>query len=193
MRLVAIFESWHVGDGNYAPFDQYQTSRLAFEVDNARLRLTSASASALSFKSNDDATCEFCAEVLGRHNGLTAFGSGEFRFYIHDGTADQFERGSVVRGEGTLALDHYAWFENVGSFINPPDLYFDVSVVRIRKVRIPERFVDRYAGGKYLPTTVEPGDYTDDDVEELTTMRGQAFDEEFYLVDFETGAMAKAG
>jgi hypothetical protein len=68
MRLIAVFESWHIGDGNYPPFDKDQQVRLSFELDNAGLEL--ASASAPSFTSNDDATCAFHGKVLGKYRTI---------------------------------------------------------------------------------------------------------------------------
>ena len=90
-----------------------------------------------------------------------------------------------------LALDHFLWFENVGRFENPPNLFYTLDVKRIRRVQIPERFITRQeTGAKAMPTSVAPGEYSDADVEELETMVGQAFDEEFYLIDFEEAQVA---
>ena len=188
MRLVAVFESWHIPDGNYVPFDLRQSARLSFEIDDADLDVSSARTS--SFVSNDDATCEFEGVVLGRYGGLTALEAGGFRFYVNGSEADAFDHGTYVRGTGTLALDHYAWFEGVRSFTNPPDLFFETTVVRIRKFSIPERFIDRHPHGKSLPTTLAAEDRSDDNSEDLETMKGQAFDEEFYLLDFDVPAVA---
>jgi hypothetical protein len=191
MRLIAVFESWHVPDGNYAPFDLRQRARLSFELDGGELQASAARAS--TFVSNDDATCEFNGVVLGRYGGLTALEAGGFRFYVNGNEANAFEPGSWVRGIGTLALDHYAWFEGVRSFANPPNLFFETLVVRIRKFRIPERFIHRHAEGKAMPTTVAAEDCSADDIEDLDTMNGQAFDEEFYLLDFDVPAIADGG
>lgn len=191
MRLVAIFESWHVPDGNYPPFDQGQAVRLSFEVDD--FKLAGASSKESWFKVHDDASCEFSGVILGRYDGLTALDVGNFRFYVHGTGSDRFNQGRYVRGTGLLAVDHYAWFEGVSSFVDPPDLFFRGTIVRIRQVRIPERFIRRDARGKTMPTSVGPGEYTIDDVEELVTMKGQAFDEEFYLLDVEVVPRGKVG
>jgi hypothetical protein len=188
MRLVAVFESWQVPDGNYAPFERGQHARLSFEIDGARLERSSSSLT--SFVSNDDATCEFDAIVLGKYGGLTALDAGGFRFYVNGREADSFDRGVHVTGSGTLALDHYAWFEGLDSFTDPPNLFYETTVTRIRKVRIPERFIHRHSSGKSLPTTVGPHEYSSEEVEELDTMNGQNFDEEFYLLDLDAPAVA---
>ena len=146
-----------------------------------------------SFKCLDDATCEFSATVLGRYDGLVALAAGGLRFYVHGPVADRLEAGTHIQGRGTLLLDHYAWFEGVGAFKDPPDLFYDAKVVRIRSVQIPERFVHRHDKGKVLPTRVESGNYSPKHVKELTTMKGQEFDEEFYLVDLDVRAIESAG
>jgi hypothetical protein len=188
MRLAAIFETWHLGDGTYPPFDLRQSKRLSFEIGDARVERCSERTSA--FISNDDSTCEFSGVVLGRYDDLTALEAGGFRFYVNGPEADEFDRGAHLRGSGTLALDHYAWFENVSSFVDPPDLFFESIVLRIRKVRIPERFVHRQAQGKSYPTWVAPGEYSNADVEDLVTMKGQSFDEAFCLLDLDVPAIA---
>ena len=191
MHLVAVFESWHVPDGNYAPFDRGQRARLSFELDGSRLEPIPARPT--RFASNDDATCEFDAVVLGKYGGLTVLEAGGFRFYVNGKEADLFDRGVHLRGSGTLALDHYAWFEEVDSFSDPPDLFYETTVTRIRKVRIPERFIHRHETGKSLPTTVGPRDYSSEDIEDLVTMNGQSFDEEFYLLDLDAPAVVGTG
>jgi hypothetical protein len=183
MRIVAIFESWHVGDGNYPPFDRGQSVTLSFEV--GELKIGSTAPTEFWFKSYQDATCEFSGAILGRYEGLAAVEAGQFRFYVHGPATDHLERGARISGSGTLALDHYAWFEQVRSFTNPPNLFFETKIARIRKVQIPERFIQRHPRGKTMPTTVGPAEYTGEDVKELSTMKGQNFDEEFYLLDLD--------
>ena len=60
---------------------------------------------------------------------------------------------------------------------------------RIRRVQIPERFIRRHARGKVVPTRVQPGEYSEANVRELQTMEGQDFDEEFYIVGFDTAEL----
>jgi hypothetical protein len=69
------------------------------------------------------------------------------------------------------------------TYPEPPDLFYNLRVTRIRKVGVPERFVSRHERGKMLPTRVGPADF--EDVEELATMKGQRFDEEFFVIDFD--------
>jgi hypothetical protein len=75
----------------------------------------------------------------------------------------------------------------VGEFLDdypdPPDLFYNLRVARIRKVSIPETIVRRSPGGLSYPTTVGPADFGT--VEELETMEGQEFGPEFYIIDFD--------
>jgi len=81
--------------------------------------------------------------------------------------------------------------ENLKEYTNPPDLFYTLRVKQIRKVQTPEQFIKRYEGGKSLPTRLPPKDYADIHVEELETMEGQPFDEEFYIIDFDLAEAEK--
>ncbi len=120
---------------------------------------------------------------------LIVLDAGEFRFHVCGATAAS-EPGDHVAFSGTLLLDHYAWVENLDSYPDPPDLFYNLRVVRIRRVKVPERFIARHDRGKSLPTRVGPVDF--EDVGELPTMVGQAFDEEFYVVDFDSAGLEDA-
>jgi hypothetical protein len=91
--------------------------------------------------------------------------------------------GTWIEFEGTLMLDHYLWVEFLADYADPPELFYNLRVARIRKVGIPERFVRRHARGISFPTTVSPTDFNT--VEELETMEGQDFTLEFYIIDFD--------
>jgi hypothetical protein len=86
-------------------------------------------------------------------------------------------------------LDHYSWVEYFAKYENPPDLFYKLSVKRILKVNIPEKFVARHETGKSLPTRLIPEDYSLSDVEEINSMQGQPFDEEFYIIDFDSSEL----
>ena len=80
-------------------------------------------------------------------------------------------------------LDHYVWVENLDSYKDPPDLFYQLRVARIHTIRTPERFVQRHSKGKSFPCSPPPGSYGSEDVAEIESMEGQPFDEEFYLLD----------
>ena len=189
MRLTAIFESWHILDGNYPPLSVGDRVRLSFEVS-----LKSATPSAEDeprFDVREDGDCEFVADVIRQYiepkaSPVAVLDAGTLRFYLHGASASSFSPGERVSGHGTLALDHYLWVEFLDRYPDPPDLFYNFEVTRILRIRIPERFVHRHARGKSLPTTVPSGEYSAADVEVLDTMEGQSFDEVFYLLDLDS-------
>ena len=193
MHLTAIFESWHVGDGNYHPFHVGQGVNLSFEVDSIKLRKADPGEQ-YRFDSAADATCSFVADVARYYGSagdtpVAVLDAGFFRFYIHGESARSVPVGDRVKGTGILALDHYLWVEFLAEYPDPPDLFYNLEVRRIRRVRIPQRFIRRHAGGKTMPATVGPGDYSGEDIQELKTMEGQEFDEEFYIIDFASAGL----
>ena len=99
--------------------------------------------------------------------------------------SDRYQQGCRYCGEGTLLLDHYYWVEFLESYEDPPNLFYNLKVSRILRVKIPERFVARHDKGKSLPTRLVPEDYSASLVVELNTMQGQSFDEEFYVIEFD--------
>jgi hypothetical protein len=103
-------------------------------------------------------------------------------------TAAPFAPGDAVHFVGTLLLDHYIWVEYLASYSDPPDLFYNLRVARIRRVGIPDEFVSRHDPGKALPTRVAPANFGP--VEKLSTMEGQPFDEEVYVIDFDDAGMA---
>lgn len=118
--------------------------------------------------------------------------ASDFSFYILSYETKTYARGSKIAGIGTLSLDHYAWVEFLCSYEDAPNLFYNLQVKRIRKVQIPDKFVDRYEDGKSQPTRLEPNEYSASDVEEIETMIGQPFDEEFYIIDFDTNGVENA-
>ena len=107
--------------------------------------------------------------------------AGDFRFYINRSL--QVEERQYVHGRGVLLLDHYLWVEYLDRYHNPPDLFYQLLVERIRRIQIPESLISRYPKGKALPASLNPIAYDANTVTEIETMEGQEFDEEFYLLD----------
>ena len=139
-----------------------------------------------SFIHLGDGEYEFIGNVLRIYadepnDFVAVVSSGDFRFYINRPLRP--DEGQHIRGRGTLLLDHYLWVEFLGLYANPPDLFYQLVVERIYRVQIPESFVARHQHGKSLPTSLAPGDYGNEQAVEIETMEGQAFDEEFYLLD----------
>jgi hypothetical protein len=77
------------------------------------------------------------------------------------------------------------------TYSDAPDLFYSLRVARIRKISVPDKFVSRHEKGKSLPRRVGPGDFAH--VEELASMEGQPFDEEFYVIDFDSTGVEGTG
>jgi hypothetical protein len=195
MRLTAIFENWHIGDGNYPPLQRGQLVNLSFEFEPRTLAKAS-SERVKEFIHLGNAEYRLCAGVLNIYeseldNEIIIIEALGFRFYVLSKDMGRYAPGDLVVGVGTLLLDHYIWVENLEEFKDAPNLFYALRVKQIRKVQTPARFIRRYEGGKSLPTRLAPDDYADSDVEDIETMEGQPFDEEFYIIDFDSAEANK--
>ena len=191
MDLTAIFESWLMGDGNYPALHRHQHVRLSFELQARRLE-PKADTTPLRLTHAGHARYAGRGRVLRRYGrageALAIIEASDLRFYVHGPDADKLALGARVEFEGTLLLDHYMWVEFLEGYRDPPNLFYNLRVTRIRKVEIPERFVRR--GAKQAlsyPTTVPPEDFGH--VEDLETMEGQEFTLEFYVIDFSSDGL----
>ena len=186
LELTAVFESWHIGDGNYPPLHDGMLVNLSFQLEPEDIELVDAS-SPLFLEHRGGAAYDFCAEVLRVYNRedtnpLAILSTGAFRYYIETAKARNLTTGLRVQGQGTLLLDYYVWVEYIAKYSDPPDIFFALEVIGIRKVEIPESFIHRHDKGKSHPTRVAPADFGT--ITDLSTMEGQKFDEEFYLINF---------
>ncbi len=193
MNVTAIFESWHIGDGNYPPLSKGQLVNLSFELEPRKMEEVSLSIPE-SFEHLGNGEYRCCCTVRKVYEGedrdtVVILQAGDFRFYTMSAESDSYVQGGRYGGEGTLLLDHYYWVEFLESYEDPPNLFFKLEIRRILRVRIPERFVARHEKGKSLPTRLVPGDYSASDVEELATMEGQSLDEDFYIIEFDDSGL----
>ena len=111
MKLSAIFESWHIGDGNYPPLHKGQLVNLSFEVEPRTIEEASLNAPH-SFEHLGDGEYRFCGDVIRVYGGVdrdtvVIFEAGEFRFYVMSYEAGRYVQDQRYCGEGTLLLDHY--------------------------------------------------------------------------------------
>jgi hypothetical protein len=191
VKLTAIFESWHIGDGNYPPLRRGQQVNLSFEVDPSAID-PAVSGEVDSFIHLGDGEYEFTGTILRIYSDdsdtpVVVVGCGDFHFYMNRPL--RLTDGERVRGRGMLLLDHYLWVEFLDRYSSPPDLFYQLIVERIRRVQIPPPFIARHAAGKSLPASVPSTLYDLAHVQEIETMEGQAFDEEFYLLDLDDQAV----
>ena len=190
MNPTAIFESWHISDGNYPPFTKGQLVNLSFELEPRKMEEVSLSIPE-SFEHLGNGEYRCCCTVQKVYLGedrdtVVIFQADDFRFYAMSEQPDTYKQGLRYCGEGTLLLDHYYWVEFLERYQDPPNLFFNLKVSRILKVKIPEWFVARNEKGKSLPTRLVPKDYSASDVEEIDTMDLQSLDEDFYVIEFDS-------
>jgi len=188
MNLTAVFESWHIGDGNYPPLSKGEFVNLSFELEPRKMEEVKLSApEGFDHLGRGEYRC--CGTVLKVYPGegrgtVVIIKTGDFSFYLISRELDRYVQGRRYSGEGTLLFDHFSWVEYLAEYEDPPDLFFKLRVERILKVNIPEKFVARHETGKALPARLDPDEYSATEVEEIDTMEGQPFDEEFYIIEF---------
>lgn len=188
MNLTAVFESWHIGDGNYPPLRKGQAVNLSFELEPSKIEEASLDIPE-SFESLENAEYRFCGTVVRVYEGLMILQACDFLFYLASSEKHQCREGRRYCGIGTLLLDHYSWVECLAHYDNPPNLFYNLEVKRILRVNVPEKFITRHEKGKSFPTRLVPSDYSISDVGELDTMAGQSFDEEFYIIEFDDSGL----
>jgi hypothetical protein len=178
MELCAVFETWHIGDGNYPPLKKGMLVNLSFEIapdELARLRQPAAP----RFKHLGDGEYTFSGEVLRVYPAgdcpLIVIDCGECRFYIESRRAQGFAPGDGVHGKGTLVLDHYSWVEYLHRYDDPPELFYTLRVEGIKKVKLPERFIGRSGGAISYPARVKPPDYAPNSVSEVDAIEDEQF------------------
>ncbi len=186
LELTAVFESWHIPDGNYPPLYRGMSVKLAFQIEPLAIA-PALGTDELRLVALGNAEYDFCGQViraypqLGRRP-LAVIDTGDFCFYIEGEEEVLGAVGARVAGRGTLLLDYYIWKEQFAGLPGAPNLFYPLQVTRIRRVRIPERFISRHARGKSLPTRVSPANFGT--ISDIDSMEGQALDEKFCLVDF---------
>jgi hypothetical protein len=200
MKLTAVFETWHIGDGNYPPLHKGQLVNLSFELEpNSLSKVSSVVPSRL--EQVKDAEYTFAGPVLKVYSDppdgqIAVVQAGDFRFYLNSfpkGIASPKENDYLV-GHGRLLLDHYLWVEFLSEYSDPPDLFFTLRVVRIRSVTIPEPFISRTEKSVSGPASLKYEDYSSAEIEEVERMNESGSDRNwrFYLVDFDSSDVGAA-
>ena len=187
MELSAVFETWHIGDGNYPPLNVGEPVNLSFEIEPEQIALAGLETNP-ELRHLGQARYQFSGRVLrvyreGSGHPIVVIEAGSFRFYVHSPKAAAFSSGDRISGLGTLLFDHYIWVEFLSRYLNPPDLFYTLRVTKISRYRLPERFISRSStGGVAYPTRVDLADYALDDISEVNSTG----DEDFvsYVLDF---------
>jgi len=190
LRLTAVFETWHLGDGNYPPLSKGQLVNLSFEIQPRSLRSSSSSKPG-KLEQIKDADYHFVGTILKIYDDsprgkLVVIQAGDFRFYVDSFPPEipPFKEGDGCEGDGPLLLDHYIWVEFLSSYPDPPDLFYPLRVTRIRSIKIPDEFISRNEKATSGPASLSPENYSAASISEIDEM-GIDEDWRFYLVDFD--------
>jgi hypothetical protein len=140
MKLTAIFALWHLGDGNYPPFRKGQLVNLSFQLFPTNIEKSDSVVSEY-FEHLGDGVYRFAGRVLKSYGNeeypFIVVQANGFRFYVDDDLAKGLDEGDYLFGEGSLELDTYYWVESLDRLDDPPDLFYNLEVKRIRKVYHP--------------------------------------------------------
>jgi hypothetical protein len=170
MELHAIFETWHLGDGNYPPLSVGELANLSFELSPDEVESADAEAQCF-FHHRGHAIYEFTGNVIrvyggeGSNTRLVVIESDGFRFYINSMKAARFKLGNLIRGRGALLFDHYLWVEYLSDYLDPPDLFYTLRVIDIVRYKLPDRFISRSGASSSYPTYVAAEEYSPNDIE----------------------------
>lgn len=180
MDLFAVFETWHLGDGNYPALKQGELVNLAFEIEPDELTNADASCSE-RFRHRGQAEYEFVGKVLRTYgcdtdsDRVVVIQADQFCFYISSPLTIALLVGNKVSGRGTLALDHYLWVEFLSQYPDPPDLFYKLRVTDITRARIPERFISRSGLNISYPTRAPSEQYGPGDLTEVDAITDEAY------------------
>lgn len=148
MEAFAVFETWHLADGNYPALRTGQLVNLSFEinphewakVDDARPQ---------EFRHLGQGEYDFTGVVLRSYQDesldpILVIEANQFRFYTNASIGHPLAPGTKLGGRGTLLLDHYLWVEFLANYPDPPDLFYKLRVAEIDRVQEREpRRVDQ--------------------------------------------------
>lgn len=177
MEISSIFESWLIGDGAYPMLSIDDEVNLSFEVQFSKIKKSDNQN--LLFKHISFAEYKICAKVIRRYdndgNPLFVFDARLLKFYSLNIEIKDLKDGDFITGKGTLLFDHYIWVENLDSYNNPPNLFYNFKVNKILKAKMPEQFISRHSKGKALPTMAALLELPQSNIEEISAMKNEKF------------------
>jgi hypothetical protein len=185
-NICVTFEEWYIGDGTYPPLHKGQKVNLSFYIQPSRIELSKNDNLYLIQKKNSDYL--FSGKIIRVYSDsdsqIIIVDTGFYKFYIEN-REDKFSpsTGQFIEGEGQLIVDYYVWVENLSDYANAPDIFYNLIIERLLKVKIPEKFIYRHDKGFSSPTSLLSSDYSDNDLIEIIDMRDNKEATSFYLLD----------
>ncbi len=112
MNLTGVFESWHIGDGNYPPLSKGEFVNLSFELEPRKMEEVNLGAPE-HFEHLGRGEYRCCGTVLKVYEGegrgiVVLIQTGDFSFYLMSQESDRYVQGRRYSGQGTLLFDHYS-------------------------------------------------------------------------------------
>jgi hypothetical protein len=138
VKISAIFESWHISDGNCPPLKKGELVNLSFELVPERVTRVAANEPETMIQM-DGAEYQFCAKVLKIYDELTVVEAEGLRFHIcyFPEKLKHLEAGDKIWGIGILSLDCYLWVEFLHQYVDAPDLFYKLRTTAIYE--LPEQ------------------------------------------------------
>ena len=185
-NICVTFEEWYIGDGTYPPLRKGQNVNLAFYIQPYEKSYTTNSNYLLRPLKNSD--YEFGGKIIrdfqDSDNHIIVVDTKNYRLYIEIAETEITNlEGQFVFGKGQLLIDYYIWAEHFSNYENAPDLFYNFNVDKIRKVKIPEKFIHRLDNGFSAPTSLATNEYNENDTEEIEDMKQKKSDTSFFLLD----------
>jgi hypothetical protein len=143
MNIEAVIEGWLIADERYPAFRKDDLVKLAFSIEETELK--ESDSDTLYFRQIKGAAFyEFNARVIEIYPStdsvtLIAFDAGNFKFYIAPYEKDDYKKGKIYTGCGTLFVDYFFWAENSKYHKYLPDLYHKFRISKIERIVIPKR------------------------------------------------------
>ena len=118
MDIVAVFQTWHIGDGNYPPLEKEQLVNLSFELEEIGSRLVRADQQRNSCILEEDST-GFGQEFSGNTRELLKTQTHRSSFWNHaafDSTSVSMARLQTIFGDAPWfkARDTWPWTATTG-------------------------------------------------------------------------------
>lgn len=185
-NLCVTFEEWYLGDGTYPPLTKGQNVNLAFYIQPYEKTFVTSSKYLLRQLKNSD--YEFSGKIIrdfqDSDNRVIVVETKQLLFYIEISDIEtKALEGQFISGKGQLLIDYYIWAEYFCNYENAPDLFYNFKIDKIRKVKIPEKFIHRHDNGFSSPTSLATNDYNENDTEEIEDMNDKKSDTSFFLLD----------
>jgi len=185
-KLCVTFEEWHLGDGNYPPLHKGQKVNLSFYIYPGNKEINANEE--YYFNPIADSNYMFSGKVIRNYvdneKQIIIIDTGSFKFYL-----EEFDLnfrplvGQFISGNGLLLLDYYIWVENLDDYPDAPNIFYNFEVSQILRISIPERFIHRHSdGGTSYPTSLSPGEYDNEHVQEIEDMADDTSGYRFYLL-----------